>query len=358
MTDPNREYRTLPGLWRAYEEVPRRLRFNARTPTEWHAWHEALVQIVWDLLGHGPRDAYPLEPKVIETSDEGSFRLEKISLRCDADVFMPCYVLIPKLGYPPYRPVLALHGHGIGGAAHLVGRHVTDEQRREEDWISSKNYDYARQLAERGYLVIAPEQRGFGERMERGVSMVDYADGHPFWASTCRALQHNALLLGKTAIGLRVWDAMRAIDYLRTRPEPQTERLACVGLSGGASTAMFLAALDQRVWATVLSGYFSSFRAYLMPYIACECNYIPRILEFAEMADLAALIAPRPLLIQAGRYDETIPIKATETAFEDLRPAYSLLDADHRLVSDFFDGGHAFNDAAFAFLERWTGSDG
>ncbi len=175
MTDLKREYRSLPALWRAYEEMPRRLRFNARTVPEWRAWHEALVQVVWDLLGRGPAEAYPLEPEVIETSDEGSFRLEKVSLRCDADVFMPCYVLIPKHVDPPYRPILALHGHGIGGAAHLVGRHVTDEHGREDDWISSMNYDYARQLAERGFLVIAPEQRGFGERMEGGVSMADLA---------------------------------------------------------------------------------------------------------------------------------------------------------------------------------------
>lgn len=96
-----------------------------------------------------------------------------------------------------------------------------------------------------------------------------------------------------------------------------------------------------------------------MRYIACECNYIPRILEYAEMSDLAALIAPRPLLIESGISDDLLPVEATERAFGTVRGAYALLGVAERIEKDIFPGGHAFSgQRAFPFFERWLRPDG
>jgi len=83
---------------------------------------------------------------------------------------------------------------------------------------SLAQYDYAHQLAQRGYVVLAPDARAFGERAPNG--------------QTCTWMMTAALLLGKTLVGMRVWDAMRAVDYLQTRPEVDPQRIACVAYRG------------------------------------------------------------------------------------------------------------------------------
>ena len=224
----------------------------------------------------------------------------------------------------------------------------------EEAHILAHNYDYGRQLAEHGFVAFVPEQRGFGERMETWPDMTRFVDGDPMWACSCRAVAFNAMLMGKTAIGLRVWDVMRTIDYIRSRPEDLTDDIGCLGLSGGGTTALFAAALDPRITVAVVSGYLNTFRASIMSIVHCECNYVPRILEYAEMSDIAGLIAPRPLLIEGGLQDDIYPVQATEAAYEKVSEVYRLLGVPERLDKDIFPGPHQFSGRkAFGWLDRW-----
>jgi dienelactone hydrolase len=263
-------------------------------------------------------------------------------------------VLIPRAVTPPVRPVIALHGHGTGGASHLIGRIVNATTRDEEEaHIRAHNYDYARQLAQQGFFVVAPEQRGFGVRME---SQPELVDGGPLsiWRSSCPAVAFNALLLGKTAIGLRVWDVMCTIDYIRARPEPLVDGIGGLGFSGGAMTALFSAALDPRITVAVLSGCLNTFRASIMASVHCPCQYIPGILQVAEMADIAGLIAPRPLLIESGANDALFPIAAARAAYVELQRVYDLLKVPERLAQDFHPDGHRFSGRrAFGWLATW-----
>ncbi len=346
------DYSTLPSLWRRYETMPRQLAFSARTPAEWAAWREALLTRLAALLGGFPLERPPLEPVVLETGATDSYVWEKIAFQSEPGLFVPCYILIPRGVRPPYRPVIALHGHGTGGATHLLGRVVGEETRREEEaHIRHNNYDYAHQLAQHGFMVFAPEQRGFGERKESWPNMIE---GEPMWRKSCRAVVFNAMLLGKTALGLRVWDVMRTVDYIRSRPEAMTESLGCLGLSAGGTTTLFASALEPRISVAVVSGYLNTFRDSIMPINHCYCNYIPGILQYAEMSDIAALIAPRPLLIESGTEDEFFPIAGAKTAFAELRGAYELLEVSERVDHDIFEGWHRFNGRkAFEWLDRW-----
>jgi dienelactone hydrolase len=253
---------------------------------------------------------------------------------------------------PPYRAVIALHGHGSGGALHLLGK-VRDPANRaaEIEQILAHNYDYAHQLAQRGFLVFVPEQRGFGERMETHPGMVF---GTEMWQSSCRSLAFNALLVGRTVLGMRVWDVMRTLDYIATRPEATTGKVGCVGLSGGGTTTFYAAVLDERIAAAVLSGAFSSFHSSIMSTIHCDCNYVPGILRYAEMADIAALIAPRPLLIEAGTHDPIFPVDEVRVACSQVMRAYDLLDASAAFDQDIFEGGHRFSgNKCFDWFAKW-----
>ncbi|MFL5802247.1 MAG: alpha/beta hydrolase family protein, partial [Roseiflexaceae bacterium] len=262
--------------------------------------------------------------------------------------YVPCYVLTPRAAGAPLRPVIALHGHGLAGARPLVG---LAEGSDEIESMRAQNNDYARQLALRGFMVFAPVLRGFAERMEEAPLR---ETSNRIWSSSCWVQSVNAMLLGKTLLGLRVWDVMRLIDYIRTRPERPADTIGCVGFSGGATVALFSAALDQRIACTVLNSYFNTFRDSIMAIEHCLCNYVPGILEYAEMADIAGLIAPRPLLVVSGLDDPIFPAEGTRRALAALRPIYELLGAPERLDDDLFAGGHRWNGAkAYDWLARW-----
>ncbi len=346
------DYTTLSALWQVYEAMPRQLAFRAQTHAEWVAWRGALQARLIMRLGGLPLQRPPLNASVLVTQELDGYRQEQVVFQSENSIYVPCYVLIPHHVKPPYRPVIALHGHGSGGAAHVVG--LTRDKataRAEAAHIEAHNYDYGRQLARQGFMVFVPEQRGFGERMEPDPGMTA---GDNMWRSSCRSLAWNALLLGKTLLGLRVWDVMRTLDYIASRAEPRVEGVGCIGLSGGGTTTLLAAALDSRITAAAISGAFGSFRSSIMATMHCECNYIPGILQDAEMADIAGLIAPRPLLVENGSEDPIFPVAAMQEACQAVAEVYALLEATERFDQDIFVGGHRFGgDKAFAWLAHW-----
>ena len=85
-------------------------------------------------------------------------------------------------------------------------------------------------------------------------------------------------------------------------------KIGCMGISGGGLVAAFTSILDERIKATVISGYTSTFKGSIMDRRHCLDNYIPGILEYTEMPDLIGLIAPRALFIEAGTADHLFPL--------------------------------------------------
>lgn len=350
MSDFN--FHTLPGLWRQYDEQPRRLAFAAHSPAAAIAWQADLREMLARLLGGFSSDRCALAPQTLERVEMEGFTRERVAIQTRPGEHTPVYVLIPHDAAAPHRPVIALHGHGAWGARSIVG---DTRQAVEDEFVAMLNYDYARQLALRGYLVFAPELRGFGERMEDAPWREVHDLAQPaMWVSSCRYEAVNALLLGQTLLGLRVWDVMRTVDYIRTRPEPLAETLGCVGLSGGGTVTLFTAALDARITCAVVSGYLNTFRDSIMSIEHCWCNYVPGLVQYAEMADIAGLIAPRPLLVESGRRDPIYPVAGTEKALTALRRVYSLFAANESLEADLFDGEHRWSGAkAYEWMGRW-----
>ena len=168
------------------------------------------------------------------------------------------------------------------------------------------------------------------------------------WATT------SALLLGKTLVGLRVWDAMRSIDYLQSRADVDSDRIACAGLSWGGTHTMYTAALDERIQVAIISGAFGTFKDSLLDASECACQYVPRLMQYAELPDIVSLIAPRPLLIESGLDDQHYTIEVVHEAYRRVQHAYHVASADERVDIDVFAGGHRFNgEKAFPWIERW-----
>lgn len=303
-------------------------------------WRMELRAKLIELMGGFPEKCQ-LSPQLIFEKEEKEYTLKKIAFQSEENVWVPAYLLIPRHLRRPSPVVLALHGHGRG-KDDVVG--ISDDEKAQK-WASDHNYDYAAQFAKRGYVVLAPDARGFGERRagsERG----------------CYIPGVISLFLGKPIIGQRAWDDMRAIDYLQTLDGVDPNRIGCAGLSEGGKRTLYLSALDERVKVAVVSGYFCALKSTIQHWDAFGgwdiCNYLPGFLQYADYPDLAALIAPRALLIENGIQDGLYPLESVKESFAMAKSAYEQLGVADRIDFDLFDGGHKFSGAkSFDWVDRW-----
>ena len=324
-----------------YGETPRSLAFEASTASEAESWQDTLRARLVDLLGGFPADPCELSPRVVATDEYRSYTRETVLFNSRSNMSVFAYFLVPKGLERPLPAILCLHGHGRG-VDEIVGIRRDGEMRAR---LGGYQKDFALQCVRRGYAVLAIEQLGFGHRRDDAARRAG-AD-----KSSCQPSAGAALMVGQTMTGWRVWDAIRSVDYLSTRPEVDPERIGVMGISGGGTTTFFSAAIDERFKAGVVSGYFNTFRDSSLSIGHCIDNYIPGVLRYAEMYDVAGLIAPRALFIESGDKDRLFPVKATEFAVEKARRAFRVLGAGDQLGLEVFDGPHKFHGVrAFEFL--------
>ncbi|UCH33292.1 MAG: alpha/beta fold hydrolase [Armatimonadota bacterium] len=327
-----------------YRRLRPKLAFRARNEQEWREWRAEFSHVLADLMGEWPRRC-PLDAHVVERVQEDGYAREKVIFNAERDMAVVAYVLVPdgiKRG-DKLPGLLCAHGHG-NGKDDVCGIHHGEHSRIIN--IQSHNYDYARQFVRRGYVVIAPDWRGFGERRL----------GYDFpGRDGCNVAFIKALKMGLNPLTLNVWDAKRCLDYLQQRPEVDHSRLGCLGLSYGGTMTLFTAALDERVKAAIISCYLNEYGSYAITLgNFCGSQTVPGLLQYGEMADVAALIAPRPLLVEMGKLDDGFPIEHSRRAYRHVAKAYRVLHAPDRLACDEFDGGHRFSGRlAFDWMDTW-----
>jgi cephalosporin-C deacetylase-like acetyl esterase len=336
---------TMSYSMRAYRANKPALAFDSKTPEEARSWQRKLRRKLISLLGGFPRERVPLSPRSYGTEEFDGYTREKVIFRSRRGMSVFAYMLLPKpLPTEPIPAVLCLHGHGRG---------VDDIVGIEEDGSMRKGYggyqnDFALQCVDHGYAALAIEQFGFGHRRD------EKARASGTGGSSCQPTSGTALLLGETMIGWRVYDGIRALDYLQTREEIDSTRLADMGISGGGTTSFYLAAVDQRVKAAVISGYFNTYKDSIVSVSHCMDNYIPGILKYAEMYDIAGLIAPRALFAESGTKDNIFPYRATQLAVRKARVIYGVFGYRNRIGLEVFEGEHQFyGRGAFEFLAKW-----
>jgi alpha/beta hydrolase family protein len=315
-----------------YGAAPRRLRFQARTRAQAEAWQKTLRAKLTELVGGFPSEHQPLRPVTLETRVFPGYRREKIVFDSRPGVSVLAYLLLPDKTPSPAATMICVPGHGRG-VDDIVG---IDEQGRERTDKAGYQHDFAIQVVEAGMAAVAIEPMAFGCRRDplnarQGLSR-----------KGCEPTAGGALLLGETMIAWRVWDVMRAIDYIATRPELNANRVGCMGISGGGTATVFSAALEPRIRAAMVSGYLNTFRDSIGSLAHCIDNYVPGILNWAEMHDIAGLIAPRPLFIESGEKDNIFPIAASIESFKQVREVYGVFDAADRIEQEVFPDEHAF----------------
>jgi dienelactone hydrolase len=333
---------------RLYGSAPRRFAFGAETLEEALAWQEefrpelrralGLENMEADLEGHEPR------AEKTDEADMGSYVRERWWLWTEPNLPLPFWLLVPKGAEGPLPVVLTPHGHGSPDM--YVGISRNEEERRK---IEEGDRDVAVQAVREGYIALAPTARGFGETRAA-------ADREAERLSSCRTRELHGLLVGRTAIGERVWDVSRLLDWALARPDVDGSRIAITGNSGGGTVSLFAAACDERIAVAAPSSYFCTFAGSIGSIHHCDCNYVPGIMRLGEMHDVAGLVAPRPFLAIAGREDEIFPIRHVREAFGRLKSVYEVMGVPDRAELHEGDGGHRYYAAAsWPFVRKWFG---
>ncbi|GAE92008.1 hypothetical protein JCM21714_984 [Gracilibacillus boraciitolerans JCM 21714] len=271
----------------------------------------------------------PFQINLIETKEFPDYKRELFSLSLTKLIEIKMYVLTPKTNKKIFPSVLALHGHGFG-VKEAVGLTETGEQAQ----VAGIHNQFAVHLVKKGLKVFAPEVIGFGDRrLTRDIEQDNI--------NSCEAMATNLLMEGKTLAGLRIWEARRVLDFIEQSSETDDQKIAMMGFSGGALVTAYTAALDLRVKATVLTGFTNTFKGSIMARHHCIDNYIPGILNFAELPEWISLISPRSLFIESGEKDLIFPNSYVKKAIAEIAEYYD--NRPEKFSYDIFPGAHEIN---------------
>ena len=300
-------------------------------------WQTSAREKLAELLGMA--HFTPCEPLTQIEWERASdaFHEIRFTFQSEPDYRVPCHLLIP------HRVRLA--GVMVCLQGHSTGMHISlgrAKYESDENTVAGGDRDFALQCVRHGMCCVTIEQRGFGEK-----------GGNP--NPDCYVPAMTALLSGRTLLGARVWDIMRLIDLLKAEFSDRcdTNRFFAMGNSGGGTATFYAAALDTRIAAAMPSCAFCTYADSIGSMFHCACNFVPNIRNYFDMAELAALTAPRPIVIVSGEKDDIFPIEPAKSQFARLQQYYAAADAADKCVHVVGPEGHRFYaDLAWPIFEK------
>jgi hypothetical protein len=309
--------------------------FRADYPGGFKIWQKQARPVLQKLVGLDKITEqvgqFTTKVQLGEIEDLGDYTRQKGWAETEPHVQIFFWLLKPKK-HGPFPLAIFPHGHDSRGYDTSAGVYF-DQAHREK--ALSGDRDVAVQAVKRGFLAIAPATRGLSDG-----GLPDPKGRHG--DRGCRSQLMHCLLAGRTAIGERVWDMQRIIDWAATLPDVDTSTVLMMGNSGGGVTTIYAAACDERITIAVPS---CSFTSYTSPngYIYhCDCNLVPGILEIGNMCNVAGLIAPRHLLAINGIKDALHSPKDINQAADCTAAIYSAADCQNRFEHRWGDEGHRF----------------
>ena len=341
------------ALERHFQERAVKMRFRGKGSSAALAWQARARRRFAELLGLQHFKRCPPRPRKVGEAAIGGLLREEWRIQSERDVWLPFYLFIPRGAAGKLPLVLCPHGHGSSGKWAPGGRHDIPEL---ADTLKQHNYDYGVQLARAGFITACPDARGFGERREPN-RQNDRANPGLLLSSSCHELTLAGAPLGLTVQGMWTWDLIRLIDHLIKDRRIDAKRIGCAGLSGGGMQTLDAAAIDTRIKAAVVSGYFYGVRESLQVKNGnCMCNMVPGLWEHFDMGDIGALIAPRGLLVETGDADGlngagNLANVRSQTAIT--RKVYAPFGAAGQFEHVVFQGGHRWEGTrAMAWLKE------
>ena len=334
--------------------------FEPGNPEEFKTWRSAVVKRLTDAFGPMPRPV-DLRPETLMVKELDGIRAERIVFDSSEGMSVPAWLLLPEeCSQDTPRPtVLLIPGHTgdiietggrivdrTSGKARYVG---LDPDGKPQD--TGVNNDIGQALARAGFVVICPDLLAFGERS----SDTHWARNR--WTHVCDLHADALVLLTDVSLpAIHLFDLRRCVDYLRTRPEADMQRLGVMGHSLGGMFATYLSLMDDHFKAAAVSCSYPSFEAKAKGAVLaiCGAQVIPGEALFAEGTDLLCGIAPIPLLMLFGDQDPGMTAEQAEAAGRKVCGAYGSLGVGEKCKAHIFEGGHGVDTpTAIQWLEQW-----
>jgi dienelactone hydrolase len=307
-----------------------------KTPEEIAARQAHLRKKFIDALGGFPEKT-PLNAKVVGTLKRDGYRIEKVIYESQPDHHVTANLYVPD-GKGPFPGVIMPIGHSQNGKA-------ADYMQRG-----------ALVLVKNGFVALVYDPIGQGERSQ----LLENLGKPAIKGSTSEhtMMGVGAILVGRSTGTYRIWDGIRSIDYLASRPEVDPKRIGCTGCSGGGTLTSYLMALDDRIAAAAPSCYLTSLErlfATIGPQDA-EQNITGQVALGLDHADYIFLHAPKPTIILASTRD-FFDIQGTWDTFREAKRVYTKLGFPERVEMIETDATHGYpkshREAMARFFSRW-----
>lgn len=316
-----------------YFREEERVKSGITSLAKWKKRKNFLLSKLREMIGPFP-ERTPLNVRITGRVERAGYTIEKIIFES-----RPCFHVTANLYLPdniraPLPAVLFPCGHSINGKAYAP---------YQKACIS---------LVKQGFVVLTYDPIGQGERLQ-------YFDpkkpAYGFWGTMEHGYEGNQCYLTGTNLAVHmIWDSVRAIDYLVSRPEVDSERIGCAGTSGGGTMTAYLCALEERITAAAPCCYITQRKIYLQtgnPHDA-EQNLSGAIRYGLNYDDFLSLFAPKPLLIGACIYD-FFPIEGTRIAYQKAKKVYSLYNVAENVSLKETVSGHELNRELREALCNW-----
>ena len=294
------------------------------------------------MIGGLPAAKTDLQARVTGRIEMDGFSVEKLIFQSLPGVYVTALLYVPADHSKKHPAVLVPAGHAADGKFHYQS--------------------LSQRLAGRGYVVISWDPVGQGERSQ----FWDSAAGKSRYNLICgehAAMGNLAYLAGANLARWEIWDGIRAVDYLLTRPEVDSQRISITGTSGGGFQATLIAALDERIKVAVPSCYISALpmrmynRIFADPDSDPEQDLSGMISNGVDHPGLLLMIYPRPVMVAAAVLD-FFPIEGTRKTVREVRSLYERFDRGERIALVEGYHGHQFSsenqEAALDFLDRFN----
>ena len=301
-----------------------------------------LKKSVLEMIGGLPTEKSEMHATITGRISAKGFHIEKLVYQSLPGFFVTALVYVPENGDKVHPAVLVAAGHAQNGKIHYQ--------------------DLCQRLVQRGYLVISWDPVGQGERSQ-------------FWDVKAKKSRYNlicaehavmgnlAYLTGANLARWEIWDGVRAVDYLLTRPDVDGRRISLTGTSGGGFQTALLGALDERIKVIIPSCYITALpmrvenRIFVDPDSDPEQDLFGFLSKGVDHAGLLLMMYPRPVMVATATLD-FFPVQGAHKSFAEVRTFYERFGYGDRIGFVESYNLHQYSlknqEAALAFLDRFN----
>lgn len=289
-----------------------------KTVDQWEAEKPKLRKQLFEMLGLDPLPAKgDLKPVITGQVEHEDFIVEKLHFQSSPGLYVTGNFYRPKNATGPLPTVLYVCGHSVN----------------KKDGISYGNkvgyQHHGAWYARNGYACLTIDTLQLGEI--EGIHHGTFKEGMWWWHSR-----------GYTPAGVEAWNCIRALDYLETRPEVDKDRIGVTGRSGGGAYSWYIAALDERIKVAVPVAGITTLKNHIVDNCIeghCDCMFQVNTYGW-DYAMVAALVAPRPLLIANTDKDTIFPLDGVVEVHRQVRHIYDLYGKPTQLGLNITEGPH------------------